>query len=94
MYLNDLIKQLYMFQMYSVNSWFAEIYTSTTSCKGEKNTSENVNFRELVIMNLRRISKKKIQARCFLLYFILTKKILIIRTNLLFQSVKFSVIMQ
>jgi endoglucanase Acf2 len=78
MYLNDLIKQLYMFQMYSVNSWFAEIYPSTTSCI-EKNTSENVNFRELVyiyiyiIMNLRRISKKKIQARCFLLYFILTK---------------------
>lgn len=78
MYLNDLIKQLYMFQMYSVNSWFAEIYPSTTSCI-EKNTSENVNFRELgelVIMNLRRISKKKIQARCFLLYFILTKKFL------------------
>ena len=75
MYLNDLIKQLYMFQMYSVNSWFAEIYTSTTSCI-EKNTSENVNFREFVIMNLRRISKKKIQARCFLLYFILTKNYL------------------
>jgi endoglucanase Acf2 len=75
MYLNDLIKQLYMFQMYSVNSWFGEIYTSTTSCI-EKNTSENVNFREFVIMNLRRISKKKIQARCFLLYFILTKNYL------------------